>query len=162
MLFHLSIDADQPQHVAEVLAEVWGGEAMPFPPVVEGSWVAFAGDDRGTIIEIYPRGTEIHESAGNADAHGVINPGNKRSATHFAMATRMDDADVLAIARREGWPAKICSRGGKFGVIEIFVEGTRMIEVLTPAMQAQYLDAVTIPNWRAMLAAGAPQPALAA
>lgn len=162
MLFHLSIDADQPQHVAQVLAEFWGGEAMPFPPVIEGSWVAFAGDDRGTIVEVYPRGTEIHPTPGDADAHGVIGDASRRSATHFAMATRLDVTDVLAICRREGWPAKVCQRGGKFGVIEIFVEGGRMIEVLTPAMQAQYLDAVTIPNWRAMLAAGAPQPALAA
>jgi len=28
-----------------------------------------------------------------------------------------------------------------------------MIEVLTPQMQEEYLDAVTIPNWKAMLAA---------
>ena len=68
MLFHLSIDADDPRHVAHVLAEYWGGVAMPFPPVIEGSWVAFAGDDRGTIVEVYPRGTEVHESAGDADA----------------------------------------------------------------------------------------------
>jgi hypothetical protein len=29
-----------------------------------------------------------------------------------------------------------------------------MIEVLTPEMQQEYLDAITIPNWKAMLAAG--------
>lgn len=156
MLFHLSIDADHPAHVAEIIAEFWGGVAMPFPPVIEGSWVAFAGDDRGTILEVYPRGTEVHEGEGAADAHGVIGANGNRSATHFAMATAMDEDQVLAIARREGWPAKVCSRGGKFGVVEIFVEGSRMIEVLTPAMQKQYLDAVTIPNWQAMLAAGAP------
>lgn len=34
MLFHLSIDADDPRHVAEVIAELWGGVATPFPPVV--------------------------------------------------------------------------------------------------------------------------------
>jgi len=156
MLFHLSIDADNPRHVAGVIAEFWGGVAMPFPPVIEGSWVAFAGDDRSTMIEVYPRGTEVHESEGAADAHGVIGTNGNRSATHFAMATALDEAAVLAIARREGWPAKVCVRGGKFGVVEIFVEGSRMIEVLTPAMQAQYLDAVTIPNWQAMLAAGLP------
>ena len=56
MIFHVSIDADDPRHVAEVLAELWGGRAVPFPPVLKGSWVALAGDDRNTTVEIYPRG----------------------------------------------------------------------------------------------------------
>ena len=161
MLFHLSIDADRPEHVARVLAELWGGEALPFPPVIEGSWVAMAGDDRGTIVEVYPRGTELREAAGTADAFGVIGARGPRSATHFAMATGMTTEQVLAICAREDWPAKVCVRGGVFGVIEIFVEGTRMIEVLTPEMQRQYVEAMTIANWRVMLGA-MPLEALAA
>ena len=43
MLFHLSIDADNPKHVAEVFAEIWKGRAMPFPPVAVGSWMAPGG-----------------------------------------------------------------------------------------------------------------------
>ena len=153
MLFHLSIDADQPEHVARVLAELWAGEALPFPPVIEGSWVAMSGDDRGTIVEVYPRGTELREGPGAADSFGMIGSNGNRSATHFAMATAMTVDQVLAITKREGWPAKVCLRGGVFGVIEIFVEGARMIEVLTPEMQRQYVGAMTIDNWRAMLAA---------
>ncbi len=37
MLFHISIDADDPRRVAEVFAEIWGGRALPFPAVIEGS-----------------------------------------------------------------------------------------------------------------------------
>ena len=37
-------------------------------------------------------------------------------------------------------------------MIEVWVEGCQLIEVLTPAMQAEYLEAVTIPNWQAMIA----------
>lgn len=59
MLFHLSIDADDPRHVAEVFAEIWNG--------------------------------------------------------------------------------KYRKRGGQFGVIEMWIEGWRMVEVLTPDMQAEYL-----------------------
>ncbi len=70
MLFHLSIAADDPQHVAGFFAEIWGGEALPFPAVIDGSWAALAGDDRGTMIEVYPRGTEIHVCEGDADAIG--------------------------------------------------------------------------------------------
>jgi hypothetical protein len=55
------------------------------------------------------------------------------------MATAMDQAAVRAIAEREGWPVKYRSRGGMFGVMELWVEGTRMIEVLTPEMQGEYL-----------------------
>jgi len=29
-----------------------------------------------------------------------------------------------------------------------------MLDVLTPQIQREYLDAITIPNWKAMLAAG--------
>ena len=149
MLFHLSIDADHPQRVAEILAELWQGAALPFPPVLTGSWAAFAGDDRATMVEVYPRGAELHEGTGGV--RGVIGSNNDRSATHFAMATRLDEAQVLAIAAREGWPAAVCNRGGLFDVIEVYVEGTRMIEVLTVEMEADYLRTMTIPNWRAML-----------
>lgn len=158
MLFHLSIDAADPQRVAAVLVELFGGGAvMPFPPVAEGSWLAMTGDDRNTMVEVYPRGTELHEAAGGEDAIGITRANaGQRSATHFAMASPLTQDAILAIAAREGWPAKYCNRGGMFGVVELWVEGDRMVEVLTPAMQAEYLAAMTIPNWQAALAAGAP------
>lgn len=157
MLFHLSIDADDPRHVAEVIAELWGGAAFPFPPVTEGSWIAMAGDARATAVEVYPRGTELVESEGDADAHGAPGRNGRRSSTHFAMATAMSVEDVLAIAEREGWPIKYRKRGNVFGVLEMWIEGSRMVEVLTPEMQAEYLAGMTVANWRGLLAAqGAP------
>jgi hypothetical protein len=153
MLFHVSIEADDPRHVAEIVAELWGGAAAPFPPVTPGSWIALAGDDRGSAIEFYPRGTEIHEVPGDHDATGLRVEPRRNNATHFAMATTLREDEVLAIAKREGWPAKYRKRGNAFGVIEIFVEGCQMIEVLTDEMQREYVEAVTIPNWMAMLQA---------
>lgn len=161
MLFHLSIDADDPCHVAEVLAEIWGGRAFPFPPVIAGSWVAMAGDERGTTVEIYPRGTELVEAEGDADAYGVIGGNGARSATHFAMATELGVEDVLAIARREGWPVKYRKRGNVFGVLELWLEGSRMIEVLTPEMQAEYRAGLTIQGWEGFLRATGQMPAAA-
>ena len=155
MLFHVSLEVDEPRHVAEVVAELFGGEALPFPPVTPGSWIAMAGDDRGTIIEFYPRGTEIHEVPGDHDAAGVRVEPRRFNATHFAMATKLDQDEVLAICAREGWPAKYRKRGGAFGVIEIFAEGCQMIEVLTDEMQREYVAAVTIDNWQEMLKARA-------
>jgi hypothetical protein len=151
MLFHVSIEADNPRHVAEVIAEFWGGEALPFPSVAPGSWAALAGDDRSSMIEVYPRGTELHPT--NGDAIGIAADPRRYNPTHFAMATNLSSDLVFAICRREGWEAKYCKRGGVFGVIEIFMEGCQMIEVLTPEMQQEYLDAITIPNWKMMMAA---------
>jgi hypothetical protein len=153
MLFHVSIEADDPRHVALVVAELWGGAAAPFPPVTPGSWIALAGDDRGSAIEFYPRGTEIHEVPGDHDATGLRVEPRRYNATHFAMATKLNEEEVLAIAKREGWPAKYRKRGDAFGVIEIFVEGCQMIEVLTEEMQREYVEAVTIPNWMKMVQA---------
>lgn len=150
MLFHVSIDARGPERVARALAELFGGEALPFPPVAEGSWITFAGDARNTAIEIYPRGTELIEAPGDGGALGV--PGEAGlSATHFAMATPLSMDDVLHLACREGWPAKYRKRDG-FGVIEVWIESDRMVEVLTAEMQSEYLRTFTPANWKAMLA----------
>jgi hypothetical protein len=154
MLFHMSISAGAPQRVASVIAELWGGEALPFPPVSEGSWIAFAGDDRGTAIEVYPAGVVLQEADGDADAQGVRTQPMALSPTHAAIATGFSRDQVFALAAREGWPAKYRHRGGVFGVIEMWIEGRQMIEVLTPEMQAEYLASVTIPNWKQMLAVG--------
>lgn len=156
MIFHLSIDADDPRRVASVLAELLGGEALPFPPVSEGSWLALARDDRGSSVEVYPRGTELVIAEGDADAIGSPGAGDRGSATHFAMATAQSREAVLALAAREGWPAKYRKRGGIFGVIELWIEGRQMVEVLTPEMQGEYRAAMTIENWKRFLGANRP------
>lgn len=158
MLFHLSIDAADPRRVAAVLAELFGGGAItPFPPVSQGSWLAMAGDERNTMVEVYPRGTLLCPAEGEDDATSVARPRTEaNSATHFAMASRLSQDAILAIARREGWPAKYCNRGGMFGVIELWIEGNRMVEVLTEDMQQEYLVSMRAENWNAFLAANAP------
>ncbi len=66
MIHHVSIAAADPEQVAGLLASLWRGDAFPFPPVARGSWVAMAGDEFGTTIEVYPIGTELRpgEEAG--------------------------------------------------------------------------------------------------
>lgn len=162
MLFHLSMDADDPRRVAGVIAELWGGHAFPFPPVQKGSWMAMSGDDRGTTLEIYPRGTELHEAPGDADAVGTIGDNSGFTSTHFAMATALDADAVRAIAAREGWPIKYRKRGNIFGVLELWIEGRVLAEVLTPEMQREYREGLTLANWTAMLErAGFAVPAVA-
>jgi hypothetical protein len=161
MLFHLSIDARDPRHVAGVIAELFGsGKAAPFPPVARGSWVALAMDERNTTVEVYPRGTVLQPVEGDADGVGVPDPARGTEfgvATQLAMATQLTREQVLAIAGREGWPAKYRKRGGAFGVIELWLEGDRMVEVLTAEMQAEYLAALAPENVERLMASVRPQ-----
>lgn len=142
MLFHMSIAADDPERVARVIAEFWGGTVRRFPPISDNGWIALAHDERGTCLEVYPAGTVLRETAGDADCHGEPAGVDRFSPTHGAIATDLDEDAVLAIAVREGWPAKYRKRGGMFGVIELWIEGRQMVEVLTPVMQAEYLTAM--------------------
>jgi hypothetical protein len=155
MLFHISLAARDPERVARVFAEFWGGEALPFPPISDNGWIALAGDARGSAIEVYPIDVVLREAAGDADAYGEATGQDGYTACHAAIATAMDADGVLAIAAREGWPAKYRKRDGVFGVIELWIEGRQMIELLTPDMQDEYRAAVTIEGWKAMLAARA-------
>jgi hypothetical protein len=138
MLFHISIAAERPEQAARLVAELWSGRAYPFPPVAEGSWIAMAGDDRGSAIEIYPLGTELHQGDGESAVRPTAGLAARNGPVHVAIATGLGVDQVKAIAKRFAAPAKVCSRG-PFHVIELWVEGCFLIEVLTPEMQAEYL-----------------------
>lgn len=146
MMFHASMPAKEPAHVARVIAELWQGEAYPFPPF-PGAYIAFAWDERGTEMEVVPYTQEniIGEAEvitqDNAAASGL-------SPCHMAIATPLTADQVLAIGKREDWRARICDRGGCFHVIELWVENRFLLEVLTDKMQAEYLSFMTPQNWR--------------
>jgi hypothetical protein len=152
MLFHISIAARRPKQAARLIAELWRGRAYPFPPVAEGSWIAMAGDERGSAIEVYPLGTELHEGEGEAAARALAGRPARNGPVHVAIATALEAGEVRRIAERFGAPAKICSRG-PFHVIELWVEGCFLIEVLTPQMQAEYLANLHFDGYERFLAA---------
>jgi hypothetical protein len=161
MLFHMSIAAHDPQHVARVIAEFWGGEALSFPPVSDNGWIVLANDARGTGLEVYPIDTVLREADGDADAYGEATGLAGFTATHAAIGSSLTQEQIFGIAAREGWSAKYRMRGGMFGVIEMWIEGRQMIEVLTPDMQAEYMSAMSAANWRSMLNSAAASAALA-
>jgi hypothetical protein len=152
MLFHISIAAERPKQAARLVAELWGGRAYPFPPVAQGSWIAMAGDERGSAIEVYPLGTELHLGEGESAVRPRVGPVSRNGPVHVAIATALDVDAVKAIAKRFGAPAKVCARG-PFHVIELWVEGRFMIEVLTPRMQAEYLANLHFAGYERFLAA---------
>ncbi len=148
MIFHASIPADDPERVAAVLAEIFGGRAFRFPPW-PGACVAMAGDDRNTTVEVYPRGQTLAPGEGADMVRPRFDPAPGRfSCFHLAIATSRTAEEILAIGEREGWRAVRCLRGGIFEVIELWLENALMIEVLTAEMQADYLARAKIGIWR--------------
>ncbi|ACC74518.1 hypothetical protein PPMP20_22560 [Paraburkholderia phymatum] len=152
MIFHASIPTHNPERVARTLAEVWGGFAAPFSPF-EGAWMAVAGDDRGTIIETYPSNMTLTPGDMREPLASITGSRPQYSGFHMAVASPLSAEQVMAIGQREGWRAVRCTRGNHFfDVIELWIENSTLIEVLTPEMQAQYLAFATPENFRQLAA----------
>lgn len=141
MIHHLSIPAREPERVARFLAELLGGDLTEFGPL-PGSWIAWGRDDVGTAIDCLPLGTEMRPGAGADQAQFAVGEGHSRfGATHVAISVDRSEADICAVAEREGWRAVRCDRGS-FAVVEVWLENAVMVEFLTPEMAADYLAAV--------------------
>jgi hypothetical protein len=138
MIHHISIAAHHPQHVAEVLAQLWRGKVIPFP-VRQGSYVAIAFDGNGTFIDVHP--WEMELIPGTADRPQIQfhkNPTPRQfNAFHAAISVPLSQEEIFAIADQEGW--RVLHNRGIFEVIEFWVENHQMIELLTPLMVGQYL-----------------------
>ncbi len=163
MIFHISIPARDPERVARAIAALWKGEAFPFLPMVgNGSWVAFAGDDRGSAIECYPRGARLSPSGEkhptgfrveiDPAAAGENGAEAGRIATHAAVYSPLSQDEIIAIAEKEGWLSRFAQRG-RFHVVEFWLENAVMLEVLTEELKQEYLATQTIEAWRAGVAA---------
>jgi hypothetical protein len=140
MIHHLSIPATQPQHVANVLAELLGGSVSRFGPYRD-SYIAWAGDEHGTAFEVMPVGTELFPDLGAGHCDFRHNPAHSGFVTtHAALSVKRTKEEIIALAERQGWRAWELSRGS-FRVIEFWVENRVMIEVLTTEMAAEYLAA---------------------
>jgi hypothetical protein len=157
MIFHTSISAEDPEHVAHVVAELWGGEAFPFAPSRRGSWIVAAGDDRGTILEIYPHGHLLHADREKHANDPLRTDLPRATATHVAIGTILTPEQVEAIGEREGWVVRRMSRGGGFDVIELWAENAVMFEVVTNEMVPDYLQSNTLEKWRALVTRMKPQ-----
>lgn len=153
MIHHLSISARDPKHVADVLAELMGGKAVPFSPN-PGSFFALQLDEHGSGVEVHPAGTEL-QPGGEVGGGFVKQPEPQGyTPTHFALSVGTDAATVARVAQREGWQCFTCNRG-PFHVIEVWLENETMVEVLPPEFAAEYL-AFTRPDRVTALMAAAP------
>jgi hypothetical protein len=150
-LVHASIPADDPADAARVLSDIMGGEAVRFPPGGPKAWMAWSGDQKVTL-EVVPRGRLIHyeEEGGNWRSPG---PDIQRhSEVHLAISVENPADRVIEIANQAGWPARRCSRGnGFFELVEVWVDGSFMIEILDPEQTAHYEKVITLDAWKAMV-----------
>ena len=151
MIHHISIPAANPLHVAEVLAELFQGYAAPFPSH-KGSNVAFAADEYGTLIEVYPAGTEMIPGDNEQPIQYQSNSSpNQFIATHAAISVPLNQPEIQSIADREGWRCLRCSRG-YFDVIELWIENAVLLELATPEIASQYTTALAPENLAAYFA----------
>lgn len=146
-LLHVSINAGEPQRVADFLAGIMGGRALPFPPFPD-SWIAFSGADDGTAIEVYPL-THVLTFGADAIACETRDRDDRPGFAHVALRCALDREEVRARGDAQGWVTRICDRG-PFACVEIWLENRLLVEVLDPQMQKDYARGMTMANWKAM------------
>jgi hypothetical protein len=159
MIHHVSISAHNPRHVADVLAELMNGRAYPFPGGIADSFMAVSGDDKGTMIEVYPETVTLTPGHGDEQVcAGAATSGAGYGPFHILLSVPLDQVAVQRIGDREGWRTQYFGRGAPgqkpfFHVIEFWVENRLMVEVATPDMLADYTNMVRLENLDAMFAA---------
>ena len=167
MINHISIAVNDPQRVANVLAEIWDGMVFPFPPA-PNSFFVIANDGRGTAVEITPAGTGLVPGEGLPDENDADAATEEFEAkfvqsdfrpayvaTHLNINTTKSIEEIREIANREGWRVLVCNRGeGLFQLIEIWIENSFMLEVMTPEQTARYVE-ITDPAFIAKAFEGA-------
>jgi len=146
-LLHLSINAAEPAKTAGFLADLLGGEAMPFPPFPD-SWIAFSERDDGTAIEVYPLTHRLFAGAQQVDCRSE-EPLGGPTFVHAAIGSPLSRQDIMERARARGWTSRLCDRG-PFKCVEIWLENRLLVEVLDPEMQEQYRSGMRRSNWRRM------------
>jgi len=171
MINHISIAVENPEKVANVIAELWNGMAIPFPPCPD-SFMVLANDGRGSGIEITPLNTilvpgkglppeEEFDSATPTEEYEAqfvqSDSAPQYVATHLNINTHLSIEEIKQIGRREGWRVLTCNRAqGLFQLVELWIEDRFMLEVMTPEQTARYVE-ITSPEFLAQ-AFGTPMP----
>jgi hypothetical protein len=143
MIYHISIPARDPEHVAKVLGELLGGYVGPFVGPIPGSWVAYADDAHGTGFEIYPERTTIVPGKDGGMGEVELHDAPPSFAFHALVSVKVDRATIERIGAREGWRTQHFWRGPSpeirlFELYEFWIENRLMLELATEDMVPAY------------------------
>ena len=159
MIHHVTLAVNNPLHAAEVVAQLWQGQAVPFPNH-PGSYVALSLDPYGTAIEFLPKGT-ILKPGSDSEPVCFSDPevdAKVYTATHVNIAVPISETQIYAIAHQEGWRAVHCKRGDFFELIEFWLENEVLLELIPSTLMEQYLTTMHPENLKAMLNAATAPP----
>ena len=137
-IHHFTVPARNPQHVAEVLAELFGARAIPLPHT--GGFIVYGGDSDGTAIEVWPA-----TMRGKVGEH-TIAPSElplPEAWPHHAYVTSdtADSETILTVFAREGWKAERVRNGpphAGFGLVRGWIENQTTIELGGSEMRGEY------------------------
>jgi hypothetical protein len=139
MLFHISFCARNPTRVAAALAKILGATVVksPSPPFNPGALFVCCGDDRGTMISLEPWGVEYEPGPDQMTAMPSGRATPQHNAFHGLFMAAVPKEQILEIAAQEGWPAGQVPNG-PFDVINVWLEGSQLIEFTTPELYPAY------------------------
>jgi hypothetical protein len=156
MINHISLSVHDPLRAAAVVAELWQGQVIPFPQH-PGSYMTLALDAAGTLIEFLPKDTVLEPGVDGIDSLAVrfaeSSATPNYTATHANLTVPISEAEVFAIARREGWRAVRCNRADFFDVIEFWLENEVLLELMPPILVKQYRVTMQPENLQTVLSA---------
>lgn len=143
MIHHISIDAENPLRVANVLAEIWQGKAYEF--FYPGSYNVMPFDRYGTAIVVFPQGTGWTPGSDAQSARLIAAAPPDASpgwvALHAAISVPTTQQQIEQIGQREGWRVLTREQGDSvFRLVEFWVENRILFELLPPGFETQYLQ----------------------
>lgn len=139
MIYHMSFGVQDTHHVAHVLAELLGAQAIqaPTPPFPYGAWLVCTGDTHGSFLEIVPQTTVFDPDAPlgirQRPARADVGP------AHVLVGTHLSAGAIQAVAAREGWRAQEVETG-LFKIIKLWVEDVILVEFLAQGEAGRYAE----------------------
>ncbi len=140
MIHHISIDAQNPERVARILAEIWRGKVFEF--LIPGSYIVLPFDNNGTHIVVFKQG-DVWTPGTDAESAQILQAAPSQwVAVHAAISVPTSYQQIEQIGQREGWRVLIRKQGEvvPFSAIEVWVENRILFELLPPEFLPQYLQ----------------------
>jgi len=137
MFHHISIPAKEPLRVAKALAKLTNSNYYDFP-ITPGAYMVILEDAYGSGIEVLPHNTTLQPGEVEADIQAIANV-PQFYPIHAALSLPISREQIEAVGEQEGWLVRLCDRG-PFELIELWIENSFLLELLTKEMADTYLD----------------------